>query len=85
MLLEKENIKYKYKVVDRSPERKHRGEGLNDDFDAYVSDLEHKNVENVDHLNQLQKHQKELAVSKSAQQNIIELQDYMSSIINEID
>lgn len=85
MLLDKENIKYKYKVVDKSPERKPKGEGLNDEFEAYVTDLEQKNVENVDHLSQLQKHQKELLVSKSAQQNIIELQDYMSTIITEID
>jgi hypothetical protein len=53
---------------------------LNDDYDAYVTDLEQKNIENVDHLKQLCQHQKEI-VAKKQVNNAQELEDYMITII----
>ena len=32
--------------------------GIGDDFENYINDLESKNIENVDHFNQLCLHQK---------------------------
>jgi hypothetical protein len=56
------------KILDdllRQEHQENNGKNLNEYFEAYVSDLESRNIENVDHFKQLIAHENQIIKSSN--------------------
>ena len=58
---------------------------LNDLYEDYISDVESRNLENVDHYKQLCQHEQEIIANTKNPQNLQELAEYRETVLNEID
>jgi len=58
---------------------------LNDLYENYISDLESKNIENVEHYKQLVLHENEIIKNSKNPKNYQELTEYKESIMAQID
>lgn len=58
---------------------------LNDLYEDYISDIESRNLENVDHYKQLCQHEQEIIANTKNPQNLQELAEYRETVLNEID
>jgi hypothetical protein len=58
---------------------------LNDLYESYISDLESRNMENVEHFKQLLLHESEIMKSSKNPKNYQELTEYKESIMAQID
>lgn len=68
--------------LEKIPRMQHT---LNEAYENYISELESRNIENVDHYKQLCQHEKDIILNTKNHRNLEELAEYKDSVLAQID